>query len=304
MPLDPLWESDEMYQRSFQALIDNSTVRRPAMLNFTQDGIRQAMLKIIDKVNIDEPLKVLGIGSGSGEIDLLILQTMAELLLSHKKKKPTIQTVIVEPSSLLLDRFKLKASSLPASLESAANVSFQWQQKTLSEFNQETKIEKNSFDFIHFVHSLYYLDMKAALRTCFEQWLKAEHGVMVGYVQTEDSYFAKVSKKFKGKLSCGSEVMSFYTNQEVAAIAEENAWRYCIPVKEQFHINVTPCLREPTSPEADRLIDFLTQTQNFRANAEQELFNSWIEMIESLAFADDSGEKCIKVEAAAVIIHK
>ena len=113
MPLDPLWKSHEMYQRSFQAFIDNSTVRRPAMLNFTQDGIRQAMLKIIDKVDIDKPLKVLGIGSGSGEIDLLILQTMVELIVSQKKKPPTIHNVIVEPSSVLLDQFKMKASSLP-----------------------------------------------------------------------------------------------------------------------------------------------------------------------------------------------
>jgi len=304
MPLEPLWESHEMYQKSFQALIGNSTARRPAMLNFTQDGIRQAMLKIIDNVNIDEPLKVLGIGSGSGESDLLILQTTAEFIVSQKKKPPTINNVIVEPSSLLLNQFKMKASSLPLSLESAANVSFHWQQKTFSGFNQETTIEKNSFDFIHFVHSLYYLDMEGALRTCFEQWLKAGHGVMVGYVQTEDSYFAKVSKSFKGKLSCGSDAMSFYTNQEVAAIAEKNAWRYSMPVKEEFHINVTACLREPTPPEADLRIDFLTQQQKFRANAEQELFKSWIEMIGSLAFADDSGEKFVKVEAAAAIIHK
>jgi len=81
------------------------------MLNFTQDGIRQAMMKIIDKVNIDEPLRVLGIGSGSGENDLLILQTMAELPLSQKTKRPTIQNVIVEPSPPLLDQFKMKASS-------------------------------------------------------------------------------------------------------------------------------------------------------------------------------------------------
>ena len=204
-----------MYQRSFQAFIDNSTVRRPAMLDFQKDGIRQAMLKIIDTVDIDEPLKVLGIGSGSGEIDLLILQTMTEVITAQKMKKPTIHNVIVEPSSVLLDQFKMKASSLPSSLESAANVSFEWHQKTFSEFSQETTIEKRSFDMIHFVHSLYYMVVKATLQTCFEKWLKAEHGVIACYVQTEDSYFAKLSKKFKGKLSCGSEVMSFYTDREV-----------------------------------------------------------------------------------------
>ena len=291
-----------MYQRSFQAFIDNSTVRRPAMLNFQKDGIRQAMLKIINRVNIDEPLRVLGIGSGSGESDLLILQAMAEFTVSKKKKTPTIHNVIVEPSSSLLDQFKIRASS--SSLESAANVSFEWQQKTFSEFNQETSTEKRSFDLIHFVHSLYYFDIKAALRTCFEQWLKAEHGVVVCYVHTENSYLAKVSKRFKGKLSCGSERTSFCTHEELAAIAEENSWNYCVPLKENFQINVTPCLTEPTSAEADPLIDFLTHEQSFRANAEQELFNSWMELIESLAFTDDRGEKFVKGESSVVIIYK
>lgn len=274
------------------------------MLNFQTDGIRQALLKIIDRVNIDEPIKVLGIGSGSGEIDLLFLQTMAEVIASQKMKKPTIHNVIVDPSSVLLDQFKMKASSLPSSLESAANVSFEWQQKTLSEFNKESSTEKRSFDIIHFVHSLYYMGVKTALQTCFEQWLKAEHGVMACYVQTEDSYFAQLSKKFKGKLSCGSEVMSFYTDREVATIAEKNGWKYSVAVKEKFEIDVTACLQQPMSPEADPLLDFLTQQQNFRAHAKQELFNSVMEMIDSLAFKNDNGGKNVKAECAAVIIYK
>lgn len=75
-------------------------------------------------------------------------------------------------------------------------------------------------------------------------------------------------------------------------------------MKEQFQINVTACLREPLTSEVDPLIDFLTQQQNFRANAEQELFNSVIEMIDSLAFTNDSGEKFVKGENTAVIIYK
>lgn len=115
MPLEPLRESHDMYQRSFQAFIDNSNIREPAFLSLTQHGIRQALLKIIERVDIDKPLKVLGIGSGSGEIDLLILQNMADYLVSQKKKTPTIQNVIVEPSPFLLNQFKMKVSTLPPS---------------------------------------------------------------------------------------------------------------------------------------------------------------------------------------------
>ena len=127
---------------------------------------------------------------------------------------------------------------------------------------------------------------------------------MVCYVHTENSCLAEVRRKFKGKLSCGSEGMAFYTHEELAATTEKNNWNYYVPLKETFQINATACLPEPTSAEADPLIDFLTHEQNFRANAEQELFSSLMEMIESLAFTDDSGEKFVTGENAVVIIDK
>lgn len=130
-----------------------------------------------------------------------------------------------------------------------------------------------------------------------------DNGAIVCFVQTEDSHFAKVSKKFKGKLSCASKVMAFCTDQELTAIAEKCGWNYCVPKKEQFEINVTACLRESTV-EGDLLIDFLTQQQNFRASADQALFNSVMEMIESKASKNDSGEMFVKGENAAVIIYK
>lgn len=164
-------------------------------------------------------------------------------------------------------------------------------------------IEKNTFDFVHFVHSIYYSDnLEEALRSCYEQRLKTENGVIIYFVHTEESFHVKVSKSFKGKLSCGSEAMCFYMDLDLISVAEKYGWKYCVPVKQQFHINVTTCLREPTSKD-EPLIDFLTYQQNFRANAE-ELFNSVMEMIDSLAFTNDSGEKFIKGENAAVIIYK
>ena len=75
-------------------------------------------------------------------------------------------------------------------------------------------------------------------------------------------------------------------------------------MKEKLEIDVTACLRHPVSPEADPLLDFLTQQQNFRAQAEQELFNSVMEMIDSLAFINDNGGKNVTAECAAVIIYK
>ena len=293
-----------MYKKSLQAFIDNSTIRQSAILSLQQDSAREALKKIIETVDPNEPLKVLGIGSGSGDIDLLILQILAEYFASQKNKKPAFQSVIVEPSSSLLNQFKAKVSTLPPLLQQiTASVSFEWHQKTFHEFHQATS-DRNRFDFIHFIHSIYYLDVEYALQSCFEQYLKADTGVIVYLIQTEDSYLAKVSQNFKGKLSCGSENMAFHADQDIVAIAEKHGWKYSVPLKEQFEIKVTSCLSGEPTAEGDLLIDFLTQQQNFRATAEQDLFDSVIDFIDSLTFTKENGEKFVKGENAGVIIYK
>lgn len=306
MLLKPLWESDKIYKRSLQAFLANSNARQSGMLNFTQDTVKESLQKIIEEVDTNQPLRVLSIGSGSGEADILILQTMAENFLSNRNKKATIQSAIVEPNSFLLDQFKMKASSLLSLEQITASVSFEWHQKKFREFNQESSSDRNSFDFIHFIHSIYFVDLEHALCSCFEQHLKADIGVILCHVQSEDSYFAKVSKRFKGKLSCGSGEMAYYTDEELIAVAEKHGWRYCVPVKQPFEINVSSCLGEQTDPSTidDPLIDFLTQQQNFRTNADQELFHSVTQFIDSLAVIKDNGQKFVKGEVAAVILYK
>lgn len=304
MPQVPLWESEEMYKRSLRVLIDNSNIRQSALLHLNQDTAAEALKKVIDTVDPSETLKILGIGSGPGDRDLLILPTIGEYFTSKKGKKPALQNVIVEPSSCLLDEFKAKVSSLPPLLQQITeSISFEWHQKTFREFHEETA-EKNRFQLIHFYHSIYYLDVEYALRSCFEEHLTTDSGVILCLVQAEDSYFALVSHKFKGKLSCGSEDMAFRTDQELVAIAEKHGWKYSVPLKEQFEINVTSCLAEEPTERGDLLIDFLTQQQNFRATAEPDLYHSVIEFIDSLTFTKENGDKFVQGRSAAVIIYK
>ena len=292
MPQVPLWESEEMYKRSLRVLIDNSNIRQSALLHLNQDTAAEALKKVIDTVDPSEPLKILGIGSGPGDRDLLILPTIGEYFTSKKGKKPALQNVIVEPSSCLLDEFKAKVSSLPPLLQQITESnSFEWHQKTFREFHEETA-EKNRFQLIHFYHSI------------FEEHLTTDSGIILCLVQAEDSFFALVSHKFKGKLSCGSEDMAFRTDQELVAIAEKHGWKYSVPFKEQFEINVTSCLAEEPTERGDLLIDFLTQQQNFRATAEPDLYHSVIEFIDSLTFTKENGDKFVQGRSAVVIIYK
>ena len=98
--------------------------------------------------------------------------------------------------------------------------------------------------------------------------------------------------------------MAFRTDQELVAIAEKHGWKYSVPFKEQFEINVTSCLAEELTERGDLLIDFLTQQQNFRATAEPDLYHSVIESIDSLTFTKENGDKFVQGRSAVVIIYK
>lgn len=306
MPLEPLSKSYEAYEKAFQVFLDHSTARQ-AIVKCVQDGTNRALEKIapIDK---NRSFNILGIGSGKGEMDLLMIQFIAaHLKTSETEIRPIIQSLVVEPSSLLLQKFKESASSLPLSLTTFAEVSFEWRQITFQEYKRECAVHDRSsnkcpsFDFIHFIHSIYYMDAADTLRSCFEQQL-GEKGAILCLVQTEESYFAKVQKKFKGRLTFGSEDMVIYTKEDLATIAAESGWMYDV-IRQEFAIDVTPCFGEH-SDQGDLLLDFLTHQKNFRATADQELINEVMDFFQELIAIDEAGRKFLKGEMAAVVIEK
>lgn len=305
--MEPLSKSYEYYEKAFQVFLDHSTARQ-AMMTCTQDGTSRALEKIapIDKT---KSFNILGVGSGKGEMDLFMMQFIAAQLNKNKtESRPVIQSVVVEPSSLLLEKFKESASCLPLSLTDLADVSFEWRQITFQEFKHECASVHNqkshkspTFDFIHFIHSIYYMDAVDALQSCFEQQL-GDKGSILCLVQTEESYFAKVQKKFKGRLTFGSEDMVIYTKEDLAKIAEERGWTHDV-IRQEFTIDVTPCFGEP-SDQADLLLDWLTHQKNFRATADQELINEVMSFFRELLTTDEGGRKFLKGEMAAVVIEK
>ena len=298
-----LSQSYKAYEKAFKTFLDHSTARQ-AIMKCVQDGTKLALEKIVP-LDVNKPFNILGVGSGKGEMDLLIIQFIAAQL-KKTDVKPAIHSLVVEPSSFLLEKFKESVASLPNSLTDLARVSFEWQQTTFQEYKQLCAIQDEksqpSFDFIHFVHSIYYMDAADALQTCFEQQL-GEKGAIVCLVQTERSYFPMVQKRFKGRLTFGSEDMVIYTEEDLAKIAGEKGWKYDVIIQE-FSIDVSLCFGEP-SEQGDLLFDFLTHQKDFRATADQELIHDLLDFFGEFIVPDENGNKLLRgPEMAAVVIQK
>ena len=302
--LEPLSKSYEAYEKSFKVFLDRSTVRQ-AIITCVHQGTKEALEKIGPNVDVNKPFNVLGIGSGKGEMDLLMLKVIAEQLTLGKKRKLSIHNVIVEPSSVFLSKFQQAAMSLPPSLTEAADISFEWRQETFQDYSKETaaagKIKDlpTDFDYIHFVHSIYYMDAEETLRVCIQQQLAPNRAIFC-LVQTERSCLFQLNNAFKEIFHDDSAGVKFYNNTELETIAKNNGWLYSVK-KQQFVLDVSICFGESTE-EGEQLIDVLSHHNNFRATADQEKFNSFMEYLESIVHVDDKGGKFVKGEMAAVVI--
>ncbi|XP_078381467.1 histamine N-methyltransferase-like [Oculina patagonica] len=152
----------------------------------------------------------------------------------------------------------------------------------------------------HFICSLYYVDPEASLTNCFK--LLGDGGAMFCMVAGEDSFYAKLSHKLKGKLKCLPESY-FFTAKDVAAIAEQHNWTYEEFPKVQYEIDVTSCF-DKSSQTGSLLLDFLTHQIDFQGTAGRVLYNEMMEYLTEYSISDSNGRKILHGEHAINIIYK
>lgn len=163
---------------------DNDFVEKVAihvMTEITKDGLGSSPLS-----------RVLGVGSGKGKTDLRILTGIATASGASQTKKQAMHSVTAEPSAEMIAEFKTSVSPLPQPLAGVVDVSFQWHEMTLQKFIASFPTI-DSFDVIHFVASLYYMDVETALSYCYQKLTSG--GAMFCTVVQEDSFFPKISRR-------------------------------------------------------------------------------------------------------------
>lgn len=289
----------EAYDTAFQAYEAKSTVRE-VRRTYTLDAAGHVMKKIAHHARKAEVFHVLSVGSGDGENDIEILKIVARSLRSSlgEDHKPRIQACNVEPSSIIED-FKRSVSPLPDELANLADVSFEWQQKTLEDFHSISEQSKERrYHLIHFICSLYYMDADDSLKKCFRQL--ASGGALFCSVAGEESYFAKLAKQGNQKWQ---PIPSFYSGKDIVAIAERNNWSYEELPTVKYAADITS-LFDKSSQTGSLLLDFMTHKTNFRETADKELYDEMMDFITANTITDEKGRKIVTPELAIVIIYK
>ena len=290
---------EDSYLTSWNLYLKKSEYTK-TMTDFVEEVASHVMTKITkDDVKSSAVSRVLGVGSGKGKTDQRILTAIATALGSPQAKRPAIHSVIVEPNTDMITEFKASVSPLPQPLEGLADVSFQWHEMTLQKFIESFPTIE-SFNVIHFVASLYYMDAETALQTCYQKL--ASGGAMFCTVVPEESFFPKISRKLHTKVDLGA-AKKLYSEVDLVDIAARNNWKYEQLRKARYPCDISCCFDE-SSKEGSILLDFLTHQRDFRVTADRKFYKEVMEFLNEESNTDDNGKKFINPEMTAVVIYK
>lgn len=297
--MDPSTSKENLYLTTWNVYLKNSTYTK-TMTDFVEEVASHVTTKTTkDGLRSSPVFRVLGVGSGKGKTDLRILAGIAKAFGATQTKKAALHSVVVEPSAEMIEEFKTSVSPLPQSLAGVADVSFEWHEMTLQKFS-ECFPQKESFDMIHFVASLFYMDAESALSCCHQKL--ASGGAMFCTIAPEESFFPKISRKLHTKIDLGS-AQKIYTGVDLVNIARKNNWEYEELWKANYLCDITCCFDE-SSKDGSILLDFLTHQRDFRARADQAFYNEIMDFLGEESITDDTGRKLIEPEISAIVIYK
>ncbi|OCT61034.1 histamine N-methyltransferase B isoform X1 [Xenopus laevis] len=254
--LRSLLSDHSRYVESFRLFLQNSTEHQ-CMQHF----IETKLPDIISSIGNDKPvIDVLGIGSGSGEIDL---QMIAKI--QARWPGVSINNQIVEPSAEQILGYKERVAKAP----NLGYVTFSWHHQTSSEFEHRVTEDKQmtKYDFIHMIQMLYYVkDVPGTLK--FFKSCLAPNGKLLIILVSGNSGWAPLWKKYGQRLPL-NDLCLYVTAGDIAEMLSSMGARFQSH-ELQSDMDITKCFIEGDK-NGELLLDFLTETCDFRKNAPAEL---------------------------------
>ena len=242
---------------------------------------------------------ILSVGSGSGETDVEILKIVKkELQKSERNRHMKILNRAIEPNKHSCDLYMATIESLPSSLPDENPIEIELCRQTFQEYKKmkcSHQQELVKFDLVHFIHSIYHIEVEEALLHFFEKELN-ETGILLFIVSSGQDLMDKVTLK-QSKHWAGEEKPI----EKIIKIACDNGWKHDV-YTEEYSIDVTEVFDEK-STEGNLLLDFLTHTEHFREKADKKLVEETLELIKDLTILKD-GKRLGEIKELLIIISK
>lgn len=246
---------------------------------------------------------ILSVGSATGEMDIEIMKIIkAELQKTDQGRHMKIFNRAIEPNEYSCRLYKASIENLTSPLNDHLT-EFEICQQTFQEYTESQKRQETGsvkFHMVHFIHSIYFVDIEQTLIHCFEKELD-DKGVFVCLVSGQDLMYwvtLKQSNLWHGKDKNSKE---YAKPEEIIKIAENNGWKHEI-YNQEYSVDVTDVFDEK-STEGNLLLDFLTHTVNFRETADKQLVKETLALIKELTTVKDRKRVGDKKESL-ILIYK
>ncbi|MEE6489111.1 hypothetical protein FKM82_015495 [Ascaphus truei] len=251
-----LLSDNSRYVESFRVFLKNSTEHQ-----CMQQFIETKLPEVISSIgNEKSTLDVLGIGSGSGEIDLQMLSKI-----QVKYPGVLINNNIVEPSAEQIFCYKERVAKTP----DLDNITFSWHKKTSTEYEHQVNEQKEyrKYDFIHMIQMLYYVkDVPATLK--FFRSCLSPNGKLLIILVSGESGWSTLWKKYGPRLPL-NDLCLYITAGDITDMLRSMGAQYKsydLP----SDMDITGCFIEGDR-NGELLLDFLTETCDFKKNAPSDL---------------------------------
>ncbi|XP_061861020.1 histamine N-methyltransferase [Colius striatus] len=261
-PMRSLLTNHAKYYESFHCFLANSTEHQ-----CMEEFMERQLPAIIDSIgNGKSTINILSVGSGAGEMDLLILSKVQATY-----PGVTINNDVVEPSAHQILKYKERV----AETSNLKNIKFTWHEETAYEYESRMNAEKKSkkWAFIHTIQMLYYVkDIPATIR--YLHSLLEAGGKLLIIVLSGTSSWEVLWKKYASSVPL-QNFSTFITSADITRILDSAGLKYQLH-ELQSYMDITSCFVKGNK-EGELLLDFLTQTYDFCNTAPPELKRQFIE---------------------------
>lgn len=246
--LRSILSNEAYYAQAFQVFLDKSTEHE-----CMQEFISKDLPKIISGTGQGKSsINVLGIGSGTGKMDIQLLSKL-------QAQCPGVQVNnhVVEPNSEHLSKYQ----ELVTKTSHLGDIHFTWHNMTVEEYQSEMedKKEEIKYDFIHMIEVLYYVkDVKKTINY-FRNCLAPGGNLLIILVSGNSGW--NTLWKQHGQYIAKDYTASIITSKDMKTILDEQRVNY-----EYYHlpseIDISECYVQG-SRDGELLVDFITHTIDY-----------------------------------------
>ncbi|XP_068187745.1 histamine N-methyltransferase-like [Antennarius striatus] len=235
-------------------------------------------------------LNIIGVGSGSGEIDIRILS-----MLRLKYPLMSVDNEVVEPNPQQIHDYKELVSQTPG----LDYIKWKWNNMTVQDFEKDWKEKERTkkFDFIHMFEMLYYVKDRGATISFFQSLLK-KNGKLFISLLAGDSGWGKLDKTYGNRFR-EPEVSTVFIDEIKQYLDSKGGSYQSYLLTSQT--DITECFIEGNE-EGELMLDFLTEVLNFSKSAPPDLKAGVLELLHHPDCSVESNGKIIFNYYSEVIV--